>query len=158
MARRPGFLELPGRPQQAAASWGGCTEPSSILRDRLGVPADATTRYATRYGCSPVRHRSQLSCSGVPASAKARFSESDPASPRGDQEIRRSQALQEIRDKTLVVNLPFQRLDIWTPGQKSRLIESLLLSIPIPVIFLAEDSDGTRVVVDGRFASTCSSA
>jgi uncharacterized protein with ParB-like and HNH nuclease domain len=56
--------------------------------------------------------------------------------------------LQEIEDKTLIVNPKFQRKSVWLATQKSRLIESLILNIPIPVIFLAEDEDGKRVVVD----------
>ena len=58
--------------------------------------------------------------------------------------------LDDIRTKTLIVNPEFQRRDVWDRTRKSRLIESLLLNIPIPVIFLAEDNDGTRVVVDGQ--------
>ena len=58
--------------------------------------------------------------------------------------------LDDIRSKTLIVNPEFQRRDVWDRTRKSRLIESLLLNIPIPVIFLAEDRDGTRVVVDGQ--------
>jgi Protein of unknown function DUF262 len=58
--------------------------------------------------------------------------------------------LEEIREKTLIVNPPFQRQNIWDKGRQSRLLESLLLNIPIPVLYFAEDEDGTRVVVDGQ--------
>src|SRR5437763_13836314 len=58
--------------------------------------------------------------------------------------------LEEIREKTLIVNPPFQRQSIWDRGRQSRLVESLLLNIPIPVLYFAEDEDGTRVVVDGQ--------
>lgn len=58
--------------------------------------------------------------------------------------------LDDIRSKALIVNPDFQRRDVWDRTRKSRLIESLLLNIPIPVLFLAEDKDGTRVVVDGQ--------
>lgn len=44
----------------------------------------------------------------------------------------------------------FQRLaGIWTPERKSRLIESLLLRIPIPVFYVASDEIDTWYVVDG---------
>lgn len=44
----------------------------------------------------------------------------------------------------------FQRLaGIWGDAQKSRLIESLLLRIPIPVFYVAADEDETWSVVDG---------
>src|SRR5690348_3477949 len=43
----------------------------------------------------------------------------------------------------------FQRFFRWTATQKSRLIESLLLGIPIPQIFVAQRPDGVWDVVDG---------
>lgn len=44
----------------------------------------------------------------------------------------------------------FQRKEgIWTQDRKSRLIESLLLRIPIPVFYVAEDDDERWAVVDG---------
>ncbi len=43
----------------------------------------------------------------------------------------------------------FQRNRVWKPRQKSRLIESLLLQIPLPAFYFAEDSDGLLRVVDG---------
>ena len=43
----------------------------------------------------------------------------------------------------------FQRFFRWTPQQKTRLIESLLLGIPVPPIFLSQNKDGTFEVVDG---------
>jgi hypothetical protein len=58
--------------------------------------------------------------------------------------------LDDIHEKNLIVNPEFQRLSVWDRTRKSKLIESLLLNIPIPVLFLAEDKDGTRVVVDGQ--------
>jgi hypothetical protein len=58
--------------------------------------------------------------------------------------------LDDIRNKNLIVNPEFQRQSVWDRTRQSRLIESLLLNVPIPVLFLAEDQDGTRVVVDGQ--------
>ena len=44
----------------------------------------------------------------------------------------------------------FQReLGIWRPMQKSRFIESLLLRIPIPVFYVAEDDADNWLVIDG---------
>jgi len=43
----------------------------------------------------------------------------------------------------------FQRFFRWTPQQKSNLIESLLLGIPVPPIFVAQRDDGVWDVVDG---------
>lgn len=43
----------------------------------------------------------------------------------------------------------FQRFFRWTPEQKSRLIESILLGIPVPPVFVAERSDAKWDVIDG---------
>lgn len=44
----------------------------------------------------------------------------------------------------------FQRNDVWKNNQKSELIESILMGIPIPVIYLFENKDGIKQVVDGK--------
>lgn len=43
----------------------------------------------------------------------------------------------------------FQRFFRWTPLQKTRLIESILLGIPLPAIFLVQREDGVLDVIDG---------
>ncbi|WP_198040446.1 DUF262 domain-containing protein [Sphingopyxis sp. QXT-31] len=49
----------------------------------------------------------------------------------------------------LIIDPEFQRLFRWEPGQKSKLIESLLLGIPLPSIFVFEKEDGKWELVDG---------
>ena len=44
----------------------------------------------------------------------------------------------------------FQRFFRWTEIQKSRLIESLLLKIPVPSIFVSQRKDGVWDVIDGQ--------
>ena len=58
--------------------------------------------------------------------------------------------LKRIEHKNLVLRPDFQRASVWSNTQKSKLIESLLLNLPIPPCFLAEDDDSVRVVVDGQ--------
>ncbi len=53
------------------------------------------------------------------------------------------------KDDELVIRPAFQRLFRWSPYQKSRLIESILLGIPIPSIFVSQRDDGVWEVVDG---------
>lgn len=53
------------------------------------------------------------------------------------------------KDGDLEIHPEFQRFFRWTPSQKTRLIESLLLNIPIPPIFVSQRSDGVWDVVDG---------
>jgi hypothetical protein len=48
-----------------------------------------------------------------------------------------------------IINPDFQRLFRWEIGQKSKLIESLLLGIPIPSIFVFEKEDSKWELVDG---------
>lgn len=43
----------------------------------------------------------------------------------------------------------FQRNFVWNSVQKSKLIESLLLRIPLPIFYFAEDLEGRLTIVDG---------
>lgn len=52
-------------------------------------------------------------------------------------------------NKEIAIDPEFQRLFRWEIGQKSKLIESLLLGIPIPSIFVFEKEDGTWELIDG---------
>lgn len=49
----------------------------------------------------------------------------------------------------LIIRPEYQRLFRWTDSQKTALIESLLMGIPIPPIFVAEDEEGIWELVDG---------
>jgi len=53
------------------------------------------------------------------------------------------------RDRELDLHPEFQRFFRWTREQKSRFIESLLLGIPIPPIFVSERPDSKWDVIDG---------
>jgi hypothetical protein len=44
----------------------------------------------------------------------------------------------------------FQRGYVWTRVQASRLIESLLIQCPIPVIYLSQELDGQLLAIDGN--------
>jgi hypothetical protein len=44
----------------------------------------------------------------------------------------------------------FQRQFVWDKVKSSRLIESALLDIPIPIVYLSEDKDGKENVIDGQ--------
>jgi len=49
----------------------------------------------------------------------------------------------------LIIRPPFQRLFRWNDDQKSRLVESILIGIPLPSIFVAQDEEGRWELVDG---------
>lgn len=58
--------------------------------------------------------------------------------------------LNQSIDKTIVLGPHYQRRSRWSTIQKSLLIESFLLNIPIPPIFLYEKDFHSYEVVDGR--------
>ena len=56
-----------------------------------------------------------------------------------------------ITANTLKLDESFQRNGgIWGRKNKSLFIESVILNIPIPSIYLSEDKEGTLIVIDGR--------
>src|ERR1700743_917946 len=58
--------------------------------------------------------------------------------------------LSRIRSKAIDLEPVFQRRrGIWTDRQQSRLIESLLLRIPLPTLYAAEDEEEDWAIVDG---------
>lgn len=55
-----------------------------------------------------------------------------------------------IKEKEIDLTPDFQRNFVWNSiTEKSRLIESMLLRIPLPVFYFSEDTDGILQVVDG---------
>ncbi|MEN5432829.1 DUF262 domain-containing protein [Sphingobacterium faecium] len=54
-----------------------------------------------------------------------------------------------IDSSDIDMNPDFQRNLVWNNFQKSRLIESILLRIPLPMFYFAEDFEGKLSVVDG---------
>jgi uncharacterized protein with ParB-like and HNH nuclease domain len=53
------------------------------------------------------------------------------------------------RDGEVIIQPEYQRLFRWSNEQRSRLIESILLRLPIPPIFLIEDDNGVLELIDG---------
>ncbi|OIJ40971.1 DUF262 domain-containing protein [Massilia timonae] len=61
-------------------------------------------------------------------------------------------AISQLRQENIFLQPTFQRRDAWRKLNKSRLIESILLGLPIPQIVLAERQDerGKFIVLDGK--------
>ena len=57
--------------------------------------------------------------------------------------------LRRIEKGSFVMDPDFQRDFIWQEEKQSKLIESVLMRIPLPVFYLAENPKGQMVVVDG---------
>ena len=54
----------------------------------------------------------------------------------------------DVRDLNIRPN--FQRYYVWNIKKATLLMESILLGIPLPILYLAEENDGQLVVVDGQ--------
>ncbi|MBP2621540.1 DUF262 domain-containing protein [Streptococcus panodentis] len=61
-----------------------------------------------------------------------------------------SDLIRMIKEGELILQPEYQRKFVWNQKTMSQFIESLLLSIPIPTIFLAENEDETLEVIDGQ--------
>ncbi len=56
----------------------------------------------------------------------------------------------QVDDHSIVLADEFQRRRVWDDNKSSRLIESLLINVPIPVCYFAELEDGSYSVIDGQ--------
>lgn len=57
--------------------------------------------------------------------------------------------IRRIDKGTYVMDPEFQREFIWPKDKQSKLIESVIMRIPLPVFYMAENDAGRMVVVDG---------
>jgi len=74
-----------------------------------------------------------------------------PANVKVDRDVYSVYELKRRYEQARIVLDPdYQREDVWTKKQKSELIESVLMGIPLPVMYFAQDKYGTLQVIDGR--------
>ena len=80
--------------------------------------------------------------------------ELDPSGPRLMYTAQSSPILSSLHQqwtkKRLDTQPDFQRYEVWSLQKNSALIESILLDLPIPQVFLAQEHDNSLVVVDGQ--------
>lgn len=57
--------------------------------------------------------------------------------------------LRRLKQGSIILSPSFQRKEVWNNTKKSLLIESLMLSIPLPMFYVAADEKGRWEVVDG---------
>ena len=55
-----------------------------------------------------------------------------------------------VESKAIDLDPGFQRRERWSPRKRSALIESFLLNVPVPPVYLAEEVDGTYTAIDGK--------
>jgi len=60
-----------------------------------------------------------------------------------------SEVLGRVKKNRWVLNPDFQRDFVWPADKQSRLIESCIMRIPLPVFYVAEGPGGEIVIVDG---------
>lgn len=60
------------------------------------------------------------------------------------------QYLYELMKKgKIILEVPFQRKQIWKNDKASLLIESIIMNVPIPPLYFAEEENGNWLVLDG---------
>jgi hypothetical protein len=62
--------------------------------------------------------------------------------------------LRKLEKKQLILNPEFQRHLVWKDVQRSRFIESILLNIPLPPMYVRQDKEGKYIIVDGQQRTT----
>ena len=55
-----------------------------------------------------------------------------------------------VKGEAIDIKPKYQRRERWSKDKQSALIESFLLNIPVPPIYLAEDEYGRYSVIDGK--------
>lgn len=60
-----------------------------------------------------------------------------------------NELLDMVRSQELNITPDYQRLFRWSEGQRSRFIESLILEMPVPPIFVIEEDAGKYQLIDG---------
>jgi len=67
---------------------------------------------------------------------------------KGDPEI--ESLCSKYKRGKLIIQPEFQRHFVWDAKKSSKLIESALLDIPLPAIYLYEDESGKEIIIDGQ--------
>ena len=57
--------------------------------------------------------------------------------------------LRKLNKGDIILSPDFQRHEVWKPEQKSKFIESILMGLPLPAIYLKKNSETQYIVVDG---------
>lgn len=55
-----------------------------------------------------------------------------------------------VESEAIDVSPHYQRRERWSANSQAKLIESFLLNVPVPPVYLAEDDFGTYSVIDGK--------
>jgi len=58
--------------------------------------------------------------------------------------------LRKYKQGKLILDVKFQRKEVWDERQKSELIESILMGLPLPIFYFKQSDNSRYVVVDGK--------
>lgn len=56
----------------------------------------------------------------------------------------------KYKKEQLILEVNFQRNNLWKSKQKNELIESILMGLPLPIFYFKQQNNSTYVVVDGK--------
>jgi len=146
-----GSVEQAGQPVAVLGfiEAGGFVHFIDILDEGVQTPQSVLTERLNAY----LRDLRQTEQFGIEQTEETEEQESIPYDPE-QIAIRRDtysifEVLKMINEGDLNLSPDFQRNLVWDNIRKSRLVESVLLGIPLPVFYFAENRDGTFNVVDG---------
>src|SRR2546430_1330406 len=75
----------------------------------------------------------------------------DPAKIRVEtKQLSMDTLLSRMENREIVLQPEFQRQEVWRDKARSRLIESILIRIPLPAFYMDATDDDTWLVVDGQ--------
>lgn len=137
------FIEINGEPKNIKVSQKITTSPVT-LEERIKIALESEREIESDGFENTETEESEKKLDGIV---------SDPYDP-DDIKVRRdvftvTDIYNKIRRGDIDLNPEFQRHLVWDEKQKSRLIESVLLGIPLPVFYFSQDHDGIYHVVDG---------
>lgn len=81
---------------------------------------------------------------------EGRFAQSQNALVLQQSDLSLSSISDMVKNGAIDISPKYQRRERWDPIKESGLIESFLLNIPVPPVYLAEDEYGTYSVIDGK--------
>jgi len=132
------------------------TEAGRIVRVELAEEIGSTEGEVAEAFIQAFAERASQEAAGIEVTEEAKVGPAepfpyDPESIRVDTKpFNISLVYDMIKDGDINLSPDFQRQFVWTDiGARSRLIESIMLRIPLPVFYLAQDHTGPLQVVDG---------
>ncbi len=120
---------------------------SSAQRKKLAHPKSGAT--GTEMSGESVQSERTESIEGLDTAGGFRDYPLDSLMIRTETRTIHDVVIRRIEKGGYIMDPDFQREFVWDEERQSRLIESVLMRIPLPVFYLAETMDGKLVVVDG---------